>query len=76
MWVLFVDGVAYLLHGFLSGHFRRDLRPNGPRAVIRDMTAALTGRLGHRLGRLPTIAHHAASGLARQTALVPPLWRI
>jgi thiosulfate reductase cytochrome b subunit len=50
MWVLFADGVAYLLYGFLSGHFRRDLRPPGPRAVIVDLVAALTGRLGHRLG--------------------------
>ena len=50
MWVLFADGVAYLLYGFLSGHFRRDLRPLGPRAVIGDLVAALTGRLGHRLG--------------------------
>ena len=50
MWVLFVDGSAYLLYGFSSGHFRRDIRPCGPRAVIRDMWAALTGRLGHKLG--------------------------
>jgi thiosulfate reductase cytochrome b subunit len=50
MWVLFADGGAYLLYGFLSGHFRRDLRPLGPRAVIVDLIAALTGRLGHRLG--------------------------
>ena len=50
MWVLFADGVAYLLYGFLSGHFRRDLRPPGPRAVVVDLVAALTGRLGHRLG--------------------------
>src|SRR6202162_2723979 len=50
MWVLFVNGSAYLLYGFRRGHFRRDIRPRGPRAVIRDMWAALTGRLGHRLG--------------------------
>jgi thiosulfate reductase cytochrome b subunit len=50
MWVLFVDGVTYLLYGFLSGHFRQDLRPLGPRAVIVDLVAALTGRLGHSLG--------------------------
>jgi len=50
MWVLFADGVAYLVYGFLSGHFRQDLRPLGPRAVIVDLVAALTGRLGHRLG--------------------------
>jgi thiosulfate reductase cytochrome b subunit len=50
MWVLFVDGSAYLLYGFLSGHFRQDLRPLEPRAVIADLVAALTGRLGHSLG--------------------------
>ena len=50
MWALFADGVAYLLYGFLSGHFRRDLRPLGLRAAIVDLVAALTGRLGHRLG--------------------------
>jgi hypothetical protein len=50
MWVLFADGGAYLLYGYLSGHFRHDLRPLGPRAVIGDLRAALTGRLGHRLG--------------------------
>jgi thiosulfate reductase cytochrome b subunit len=50
MWVLFADGSAYLLYGFCSGHFRRYIRPHGPRAVIRDIWAALTGRLSHRLG--------------------------
>ncbi len=50
MWVLFADGLVYLLYGFGSGHFRRDLSPPTPRAVIRTMVAALTGRLDHRLG--------------------------
>jgi thiosulfate reductase cytochrome b subunit len=50
MWVLFADGGAYLLYGYVSGHFRRDLRPLGLRAVAGDLGAALTGRLGHRLG--------------------------
>jgi thiosulfate reductase cytochrome b subunit len=50
MWVLFADGIAYLLYGFASGHFRRDLFLPGPRAAIRTMVAALTGRLGHSLG--------------------------
>src|SRR4029077_4206802 len=47
MWILFVDGGGYLLYGFGTGHFRRDIRPLGPRAVVRDLVAALTGRLGH-----------------------------
>jgi thiosulfate reductase cytochrome b subunit len=50
MWVLFAVGGAYLVYGFASGHFLRDFFPLGPRAVIRTMIAALTGRLGHSLG--------------------------
>jgi thiosulfate reductase cytochrome b subunit len=50
MWVLFADGVAYLSYGILSGHFRRDIRPVGPKAVLHDLGEALSFRLGHRLG--------------------------
>jgi thiosulfate reductase cytochrome b subunit len=50
MWVLFVDGIAYLIYGVLSGHFRHDIRPLGPRAVWRDLLGAMRFRLGHRLG--------------------------
>ena len=63
MWVLFVDGAAYLLYGFCSGHFRRDIRPRGPRAVIRDMWAALTGRLGHRLGHYNAVQRLLYAGV-------------
>ena len=50
MWVLIADGAAYLLWGFASGHFRRDLLPLSARGVARDLWAALTLRLVHRLG--------------------------
>jgi thiosulfate reductase cytochrome b subunit len=50
MWVLFADGVAYLSYGVLSGHFRRDLRPVGPKAVLCDLGKAVRFRLHHRLG--------------------------
>jgi thiosulfate reductase cytochrome b subunit len=63
MWVLFVDGSAYLLYGFCSGHFRRDIRPRGPRTVIRDMWAALTGRLGHRLGHYNAVQRLLYAGV-------------
>jgi thiosulfate reductase cytochrome b subunit len=63
MWVLFVDGSAYLLYGFCGGHFRRDIRPRGPRAVIRDMGAALTGRLGHRLGHYNAVQRLLYAGV-------------
>jgi thiosulfate reductase cytochrome b subunit len=28
-WVFVLNGLAYLLHGFFAGHFRRDLMPSG-----------------------------------------------
>ena len=63
MWVLFVDGAAYLIYGFASGHFRRDITPRGPRAIIRDMWAALTGRLGHRLGQYNAVQRLLYAGV-------------
>jgi thiosulfate reductase cytochrome b subunit len=50
MWVLMADGLVYLAWGFGSGHFRRDLWPVSAGAVGRDLKAALTFRLSHRLG--------------------------
>ncbi|MGE5147374.1 MAG: cytochrome b/b6 domain-containing protein, partial [Candidatus Eiseniibacteriota bacterium] len=50
LWLLLLDGLLYLVYGFVSGHFRRDFLPIDPRAVLRDLGRALTGRLGHRLG--------------------------
>jgi len=63
MWVLFIDGGAYLLYGFFSGHFRRDILPGSPRAVIRDMWAALTFRLGHRLGHYNAVQRLLYAGV-------------
>ena len=63
MWVLFVDGAAYLIYGFVSGHFRRDITPRGPRAVIRDMWAALTGNLGHSLGHYNAVQRLLYAGV-------------
>ncbi|HEY4940701.1 MAG TPA: cytochrome b/b6 domain-containing protein [Rhizomicrobium sp.] len=63
MWVLFIDGIAYLLYGFASGHFRRDLFPPSPRAVIDNMVAALTGRLGHSLGHYNAVQRLLYAGV-------------
>jgi thiosulfate reductase cytochrome b subunit len=63
MWVLFADGLAYLLYGVLTGHFRRDLRPTGPRSVLRDLSAALTGRLPHRLGHYNAVQRLLYTGV-------------
>jgi thiosulfate reductase cytochrome b subunit len=50
MWVLFVDGLAYLSYGLLSGHFRRDILPPRPRVILGDLGDALRLQLEHRLG--------------------------
>lgn len=63
MWVLFADGLAYLAYGALSGHFRRDIRPAGPRSVLRDLGAAVSFRLGHRLGHYNAVQRLLYSGV-------------
>jgi thiosulfate reductase cytochrome b subunit len=50
MWVLVLNFLAYLVVGFVSGHFRRDFLPVTPGAFFRDLFAAIRGRLGHQLG--------------------------
>lgn len=50
MWVLFIDGLAYLAYGITTGHLLHNFRPPGPRALLVDLGAALRGRLGHRIG--------------------------
>ncbi len=50
MWLLVLNGLCYLAWGWGSGHFRRRLRPPGPREVWRDILLALTFRLDHRHG--------------------------
>jgi thiosulfate reductase cytochrome b subunit len=63
MWLLFAVGIAYLLYGFASGHFYRDLSPPTPRAVIRTIVAALTGRLGHSLGHYNAVQQLLYAGV-------------
>ena len=47
MWLLVVNGITYVTLGLLGGRFRRKLLPIRPDDVIRDLRAALTGRLSH-----------------------------
>ena len=47
MWLLMVNGLIYLLLGFLSGRFRKKLLPISPGGVISDTKAALTFKLVH-----------------------------
>jgi thiosulfate reductase cytochrome b subunit len=47
MWVLMINGLVYLVLGIVSGRFRRKLFPVYPREVLRDLFAALRGKLAH-----------------------------
>jgi len=47
MWLLAANGLVYVLYGIASGHFRRKLLPITIAAVLRDVVAALRGRLAH-----------------------------
>jgi thiosulfate reductase cytochrome b subunit len=50
MWVLALSYTLFLLWGLLSGHFRRDFLPVGPKSFLRDFIAAARFKLEHRLG--------------------------
>jgi thiosulfate reductase cytochrome b subunit len=63
MWVLFGDGAAYLIYGVFSGHFSRDIRPAGPKAVLRDLVDALRFRLRHRLGHYNAVQRLLYAGV-------------
>jgi thiosulfate reductase cytochrome b subunit len=47
MWLLVINGISYLTCGIVSGRFRRKLLPIRSGEVVRDLRAALTGRLSH-----------------------------
>jgi thiosulfate reductase cytochrome b subunit len=79
MWLLAVDGMAYLAYGFISGHFRRDLGIPTPRAVVRDFWSALTFRLGHRIGHYNAVQRLLYAGvigaLLLQVATGLAIWK-
>jgi thiosulfate reductase cytochrome b subunit len=47
MWLLVVNGLVYLTLGIVGGRFRRKLLPVRPADVVRDLRAALAGKLSH-----------------------------
>ena len=63
MWVLMADGLVYLAWGFASGHFAREVAPRTPRAVLRDISLALTFRLKHESGHYNAVQRLLYSGV-------------
>ncbi len=77
MWVLVLNGLAYLAYGIATGRFARLFFPIRPREVIAEAVAALTFRLKHQdlthynavqkllyVGVITIIVVQVASGLA------------
>jgi thiosulfate reductase cytochrome b subunit len=50
MWVLAANGIAYLLYGIVSGHYRRNLLPVTLLSIARAFGSALHGNLPHQPG--------------------------
>ena len=63
MWLLFADGIAYLVYGFASGHFRRDLKPPRRAELGQDLGAALRFRLKHHIGHYNAVQRMLYSGV-------------
>lgn len=47
MWLLTINGLVYLAVNLASGRLARQFFPVSPRAVARDLAAALRGKLSH-----------------------------
>jgi thiosulfate reductase cytochrome b subunit len=47
MWLFVANGLVYVILGIATGHFRRRLLPIWPADFVRDLRAALAGRLTH-----------------------------
>jgi thiosulfate reductase cytochrome b subunit len=47
MWLLVFNGIVYLVFNVVSGRFFSKFFPLSPRAVLRDLAAALKGKLSH-----------------------------
>ena len=47
MWLLMINGLAYLVTGFATGRFKKKLFPISVRGIISDAIAALTFKLSH-----------------------------
>ncbi len=47
MWLLMINGLAYLITGFASGRFKKKLFPISIRGIISDAIAAMTFKLSH-----------------------------
>ena len=60
MWLLLANGALYLLINIATGRLRRQFFPLSPGALLRDMSAALRGKLAHADPRHYNMVQRAA----------------
>ena len=60
MWLLVANGALYLLINIVSGRLRRQFFPLSPGALLRDLSAALRGKLAHADPRHYNMVQRAA----------------
>ena len=63
MWVLALNGLAYLLYGLFAGHFKANFLPLTPRAVFNEFKNALRGRISHEIGVYNAVQRAAYVGV-------------
>jgi thiosulfate reductase cytochrome b subunit len=64
MWLLVINGLAYLIAGLATGRFKRKLLPISVGGVISDLRAALTFKLSHDdLGKYNQVQKLLYSGI-------------
>lgn len=70
MWLLALSYFGFVLWNIITGHFRRDFLPIGPRLFWRDFVAAATFRLQHRLGVYNVVQRVAYWGALGSVAMM------
>jgi thiosulfate reductase cytochrome b subunit len=70
MWLLAISYLGFMLWNTISGHFRRDFFPVGPKSFIRDFIAAATFKLEHRLGEYNVVQRVAYWGALGAVAMM------
>jgi thiosulfate reductase cytochrome b subunit len=70
MWLLAASYLLFVLWGFVTGHFRRDYLPVGPRSFTTDLVAAVRFRLVHRLGEYNAVQKAAYLGVLAGVAVM------
>jgi thiosulfate reductase cytochrome b subunit len=63
MWVLALNGIAYLLYGILGGHFKSNFLPLTARSVFNEFLNALRGKIAHEVGVYNAVQRAAYVGV-------------